>query len=84
MIKFIVPRTNLLSWMSLRISTKKQLEHLCASISQVCRPAQKNAPDAHPSDAMCLVEDLQQKAEDCGGFDLDASPEIEPREHKAM
>ena len=44
----------------------------------------KKKTDAHPSDAMCLVEDLQQKAEDCGGFDLDASPEIEPREHKAM
>ena len=41
MIKFIVPRTNLLSWMSLGISTAKQLEHLYASISQVCRPAQE-------------------------------------------
>ena len=26
------------------------------------------------SDAMCLVENLHQKAEDSGGFDLDASP----------
>ena len=84
MIKFIVPRTNLLSWMSLRISTEKTVRTpLCEHLAGMQASSRKN-PDAHPSDALCLVEDLQQKAEDCGGFDLDASPEIEPREHKAM
>ena len=63
--------------MSLRNSTAKQLGHLYASISQVCRPAQQKAPATHPSDAMCLVEELHQKAEDSGGFDLDASPDFE-------
>ena len=63
--------------MSLRNSTAKQLGHLYASISQVCRPAQKKVPATHPSDAMCLVEELHQKAEDSGGFDLDASPDFE-------
>ena len=56
---------------------------LCEHLAGM-QASSRKAPDAHPSDAMCLVEELQQKAEDCGGFDLDASPEIEPREHKAM
>ena len=56
---------------------------LCEHLAGM-QASSRKAPDTHPSDAMCLVEELQQKAEDCGGFDLDASPEIEPREHKAM
>ena len=61
----------------MRISTGSQLEHLYASISQVCRPAQEKPTASHPFDAMCLVVELHQKTEDSGGFVLDASPDSE-------
>ena len=76
MINRLVPRTNLLSWKSLHISTAKHKKHPYASDSQICRPAQK-AKDTYPSGAMCVVEKLHQQAEDSRSFDLDASPHSE-------
>ena len=37
----------------------------------------KKSPRQATFDAMCLVVELHQKAEDSGGFDLDASPDSE-------
>ena len=34
--------------------------------------------------SMCLVEKLQQKAEDSGGFDLDASPATEELDSRSV
>ena len=62
MINRLVPRTKLLSWKSLHISTANDKKHLYASDSQICRPAQK-AKDTYPSGAMCVVEKLHQQAE---------------------
>ena len=63
MINRLVPRTNLISWKSLHISTAKHKKHLYANDSQICRPAQK-AKDTYPFGAMCVVQKLHQQAED--------------------
>ena len=49
---------------------------LCEHLAGM-QASSRKAPATHPSDAMCLVEELHQKAEDSGGFDLDASPDSE-------
>ena len=63
--------------MSLTISSANLCEHIYASISQVCKPAQRRSAASHPMDAMCLHVELYEKAEHSGGFNLDASPDSE-------